>query len=751
MMTERVLRILLVEDNPADVLLVRTMLREEGLAFELVHAETLKAALARLDSRDFDLVLLDLSLPDSEGLDTFLQIRARSRHLPTIVLSGRDDEALALRAVEAGAQDYLVKGRALNKVLAPAIRYAVERARAERKLREAEERYRTLFEDAPVMYVITHSEDGKEVVIDCNRLFLEALGYERSQVLGRPLSEHYVDHESGVTGEERRLLARNGRVIETLIRTVAEVDAAGRPSGARVTFLDVTDRKRAEQALRESESRTRALFDAIPDLVIRIGKDGTCGEMKPPRDFKPLLSAEKAIGKTVFDVVPREIAEAALRARERAVKTGETQVVEYELMENGSRRYYEARLVPDEDGDVLAIVRDVTDKKELEAQLWQSQKMEAVGTLAGGIAHDFNNLLTVIGGYSELIMMELAPDDSKRADVAEIKKSADRAGDLTRQLLAFSRRQVLQPRLLDLNQVVEDLTKLLRRLIVENIELKTSLDLSLGRVKADPAQIEQILVNLAVNARDAMPAGGTLTIETGNVDLDERYIKDHPRVEAGRYAMLAVSDTGHGIPKDIQTRIFEPFFTTKPPGSGTGLGLSTVYGIVKQSGGYIWVYSESGLGTSFKIYLPLVGAAESAIFEREERSGETLQRLSSEHPETILLVEDDEMVRILARRLLGEQGYHVIEARDGAEASSLCQNHPGPIHLMLSDVVLPGQSGPQTADELRCSRPDMKLLYMSGYTENRAVRDMLASDVPFLQKPFSAGGLVRKVREVLDG
>jgi CheY-like chemotaxis protein len=360
-------------------------------------------------------------------------------------------------------------------------------------------------------------------------------------------------------------------------------------------------------------------------------------------------------------------------------------------------------------------------------------------------------LLTVIGGYSELIMLELAPDDPKRVDVAEVKKSADRAGDLTRQLLAFSRRQVLQPRILDLNQVVEDLTKLLRRLIVESIELKTSLDSSLGRVKADPAQIEQILVNLAVNARDAMPAGGTLTIETGNVDLDERYIKNHPRVEAGRYAMLAVSDTGHGIPKDIQTRIFEPFFTTKPPGSGTGLGLSTVYGIVKQSGGYIWVYSESGLGTSFKIYLPLVDAVESATFEREERSDGTLRRPSSEHPETILLVEDDEMVRILARRVLGEQGYDVIEARDGAEASSLCQNHPGPIHLMLSDVVLPGQSGPQTADELRCSRPDMKLLYMSGYTENRTVRDMLASDVPFLQKPFSAGGLARKVRKVLDG
>jgi len=750
MMTNSGLRILLVEDNPADVLLVRTMLREEGLAFELLHAETLTAALARLDSLDFDLVLLDLSLPGSDGLDTYLQLRAQA-HLPTIVLSGSDDEALALRAVEAGAQDYLVKGRVQGKVLARAIHYAVERARAERKLREAEERYRTLFEDAPVMYVITHSEDGKEVVIDCNRLFLEALGYERSQVLGRPLSEHYVDPESGVTGDERRILAGDGRVIETLIRTVPEVDAAGRPSGVRVTFLDVTDRKRAEQALRQSESRTRALYDAIPDLIIRIGKDGTYGEMKPPRDFNPLLSAEEVIGKTVFEVLPRDVAGACSRARERAVETGDTQVVEYDLLENGSRRYYEARLVPGEDGDVLAIVRDVTDRKELEAQLWQSQKMEAVGTLAGGIAHDFNNLLTVIGGYSELILMELAPDDSKRADVVEIKKSADRAADLTRQLLAFSRRQVLQPRLLDLNQVVEELTKLLRRLIVENIELKMSLDPSLGRVKADPAQIEQILVNLAVNARDAMPLGGTLTIETGNVDLDERYIKNHPRVEAGRYAMLAVSDTGHGIPKDIQTRIFEPFFTTKPPGSGTGLGLSTVYGIVKQSGGYIWLYSEPGLGTSFKIYLPLVGAAESAAFEREERSDETLRQPSSEHLETILLVEDDEMVRILARRLLGEQGYDVIEARDGAEASSLCQNHPGPIHLMLSDVVLPGQSGPQTADELRCSRPDMKLLYMSGYTENRAVRDMLASDVPFLQKPFSAGGLARKVRKALDG
>ena len=752
MMTNSGLRILLVEDNPADVLLVRTMLREEGLAFELLHAETLTAALARLDSLDFDLVLLDLSLPGSDGLDTYLQLRAQA-HLPTIVLSGSDDEALALRAVEAGAQDYLVKGRVQGKVLARAIHYAVERARAERKLREAEERYRTLFEDAPVMYVITHSEDGKEVVIDCNRLFLEALGYERSQVLGRPLSEHYVDPESGVTGDERRILAGDGRVIETLIRTVPEVDAAGRPSGVRVTFLDVTDRKRAEQALRQSESRTRALYDAIPDLIIRIGKDGTYGEMKPPRDFNPLLSAEEVIGKTVFEVLPRDVAGACSRARERAVETGDTQVVEYDLLENGSRRYYEARLVPGEDGDVLAIVRDVTDRKELEAQLWQSQKMEAVGTLAGGIAHDFNNLLTVIGGYSELILMELAPDDSKRADVVEIKKSADRAADLTRQLLAFSRRQVLQPRLLDLNQVVEELTKLLRRLIVENIELKMSLDPSLGRVKADPAQIEQILVNLAVNARDAMPLGGTLTIETGNVDLDERYIKNHPRVEAGRYAMLAVSDTGHGIPKDIQTRIFEPFFTTKPPGSGTGLGLSTVYGIVHQSGGFIFVDSAPGEGATFSIVLPEYHEdAKQAAAAKAAARPAAAELADLTGAGTVLLVEDEDAVRMFGARALRNKGYKVLEATNGEGALDVINATDEPIDLLISDVVMPGIDGHTLVRLVRHERPGVKVILMSGYAED-AFRDEISRDpsIQFLAKPFSLKGLASKVKEVMAG
>jgi PAS domain S-box-containing protein len=386
------------------------------------------------------------------------------------------------------------------------------------------------------------------------------------------------------------------------------------------------------------------------------------------------------------------------------------------------------------------------ERTALQEQLRQSQKMEAIGQLAGGVAHDFNNLLTVIHGYSELILTSLDENSRLRQDVREIIHASERASSLTRQLLAFSRKQVLQPKVLDLNAHVSNMDKMLRRMIGENIELMTLLAKDLGRTKADPGQVEQVILNLAVNARDAMLNGGKLTIETANVELDENYARSHIGVTPGHYVMLSVTDTGVGIAREVKERIFEPFFTTKEKGKGTGLGLSTVFGIIQQSGGNIWVYSEPGLGTTFKIYLPRIEE------DTESLKPSAVSTKSLQGSETILLVEDEEIVRKLACTILQKNGYKVLEAPNGEEALRIVQGQNGnPIHLLVTDVVMPGMSGRQLADRLERLRPEMKILYISGYTDNAIVRHgVLEKGINYIQKPFTLEGLARKVREVLD-
>jgi PAS domain S-box-containing protein len=406
------------------------------------------------------------------------------------------------------------------------------------------------------------------------------------------------------------------------------------------------------------------------------------------------------------------------------------------------------RAVLDEEGEAVGfemIAEDITERRSLEQQLRQSQKMEAVGRLAGGVAHDFNNLLTVIKGYSELMLEQTAAGGPLRAEAEEINKAAARAAGLTRQLLAFSRQQVLAPKILDLNAAVGNMEEMLRRLLGEDIELSTVLGPKLGQVKADPGQVEQVIMNLAVNSRDAMSRGGKLTIETANVALDENYLREHGGVKPGSYVMLAVSDNGAGMDEETRSRIFEPFFTTKEMGKGTGLGLSTVYGIVKQSEGYIWVYSEAGHGTTFKVYLPRVD--ESA----EESQKMAALGTGDRGTETILLVEDEDGVRALVKQVLSRQGYTVIETRHGREALKECERHTGPIPLLLTDVVLPQMSGRELAERLKTLRPDIKVLYMSGYTDDAILRHgVIDQETAFLQKPFTTTVLTRKVREVLD-
>ncbi|MES1187891.1 MAG: response regulator [Myxococcales bacterium] len=463
--------------------------------------------------------------------------------------------------------------------------------------------------------------------------------------------------------------------------------------------------------------------------------------------------AEEVIGKSCRFLQGPETDPAAIARIRAAIAEGRectTELLNYR--KDGTRFWNSLTISPvlDADGNLLHFVgvqTDITERRELESQLRQAQKMEAIGQLAAGVAHDFNNLLSVVLTYSIFIHEQLSENDPLRADIEQVHRAGERATDLVRQLLAFSRRQMLEPRKLDLCQLVLGMEKMLRRLLGEGVDLALFADEMPGSIEADPTQIEQIVMNLVVNARDAMPSGGKLTIEVGSVVLDAAYVATHSEVSAGSYMMLAITDTGMGMTAAVREHIFEPFFTTKGTGKGTGLGLSTVFGIVKQSHGHIWVYSEPGHGTTFKVYFPQVqGTARSATATATATVPPTLTG-----NETILLVEDDEQVRDMLCLLLRRHGYDVLDAQNGGEAFLISEQHSGKIHLLLTDVVMPRMNGQQLAKRLQPVRPDMKVLFMSGYTDNAVVHQgVLAADVAFLQKPVTPNALLRKAREVLD-
>jgi PAS domain S-box-containing protein len=495
-----------------------------------------------------------------------------------------------------------------------------------------------------------------------------------------------------------------------------------------------TARARAS-ALRASEARFRCLAEAG---IIGITVSDAAGRILEAND-----TFLRMVGCSREDLLAGGVVwELLVPARREGVLGGASEG-EYRRKDGRSIPVLVA-VAPLEEGDNIAVALDLTERKRLEEQFRQAQKMEAVGRLAGGIAHDFNNVLSVVLSYAEMVASDLEPDEPLRADVGEIQKAAVRATDLTQQLLAFSRQQVLEPKVISLNARITSMEKMLRRLLGADIALTLLPHPELWSIEADPGQIEQIILNLAVNARDAMPQGGKLTIETTNVTLDEDYVAVHHDVRPGAYAMLAVSDTGVGIDTETQARIFEPFFTTKEKGKGTGLGLATVFGIVKQSGGHIWLYSEPGNGTTFKLYFPRVSGEATTSSERPPPE-------SARGEETILLVEDDAQVRILARSILRRGGYTVLDASNGGEALLICEQHGAKIDLLLTDVVLPLMSGRQLADRLRSMRPEIKVLFMSGYTDDAILQHgILDSGVAYLQKPLTPALLMRKVREVLE-
>ena len=645
-----------------------------------------------------------------------------------------------------------------------------ERKRAEEALRKSEEKYRTILE--------TIEEGYFEVDIAGNFTFFNdslsrLLGYSRDEMMGMN-NRQYTDKENAQklyqafnkvyrTGEPTKgfdweIIRKDGtkRYIETSVSLIK--NSSGQPIGFRGVVRDITERKRTEEALKESEERYRTAIESSNDGVSITKGDLHLFVNRKYLEIFGYNHLEEIVGKPPsITVHPDEKDRVMEIARKR--QAGEDVPSKYEfkgIRKDGDIIYIEVsatKTIYRGEAVSLAYLRDITQRKRAEEemaavqeQFRQSQKMEAIGQLAGGIAHDFNNLLTVIKGYSQIASMELKEGDPLKERIELIKRAADRAADLTRQLLAFSRRQILEFKVIDLNTALRNLEKMLRRVIGEDIELVIHLPEDLGGVKTDPGQIEQVIMNLTVNAKDAMPSGGKLTIETANVELDEEYARNHVAVKTGGYVMLAVSDTGMGMTPEVRNRVFEPFFTTKEEGKGTGLGLSTVYGIVKQSGGNIWVYSELGKGTTFKMYFPRVDEPLDEISEKV-----TVRKGLLRGSETILVVEDEEEVRKLIVRGLEGQGYRVLDAPQGFDAFLIGEEHQGPIHLLVTDVVMPKMSGRELAERILEILPEVKVLYMSGYTDNTIVHyGMLEKGVNYIQKPFTVEGLVQKVREVLD-
>ncbi len=628
-------RLLLIEDNPGDARLIREYIRDAGKgSFFVEEADRLALGLEALRGGTTDLVLLDLSLSDSHGLETLARVRASVPAVPVVVLTGWSDGEIGVQAVREGAQDYLIKGEFHADVLVRAVRYAIERKRAEESLRESEEKYRVLVANA-----------GEAI---------------------------FVAQDDVVKFPNPRVLALTGYSADEL---------------ARIPFA----------SLIHPEDRDRA---------VKRYTEGIQGML--PRAAFPFRIVRKS-GKELWVQLTADVVA------------------------------WEGR------PGILCLLRDITRERQLEAHYLRAQKMEAVGQLAGGIAHEFNNALTGILGFGGLLRVRLSGDDQALHDLDEILRCADRASTLTRQLLAFGRRLAIEPVNLSLNALVADLMKLIAKLVGEQIDVKTNLAEGLPTVRADRGQIEQILMNLCLNARDAMPEGGRLLVETEEVHLDEEHVKLHPYIKAGRYVLLRVTDTGIGMDEMTRERAFEPFFTTKAPDRGTGLGLAMVYGIVKQHDGYIHLDSERGKGATFSVYFPATDVTPDAA----PRTGRTDSVRGG--TETVLLAEDEESVRWLAKRVLENLGYKVLVARNGEEAVDVFRRNPK-VALAILDVIMPRKGGKEAYEEMRKADPCLKVVFMSGYAAGSMDETYVpVAGAPFLSKPFGPSSLGNKVREVLDG
>ncbi|MEO8348638.1 MAG: PAS domain S-box protein [Acidobacteriota bacterium] len=792
------MKVLIVDDNPTNREILRQTLEAEG--HQTIEANHGVEALEKLTARDIDAVITDVLMPRMHGYRLVYEVRRSEdlRALPIVVYSTTytfpHEEGLATKV---GANRFVrppAPTRAILEALAEAVvsptsftpaaaeehdiladyneQLALELEKksleleggrdllsaANEALRASEQRYRDLVDMAPLGVFQTTPDDRFLAV---NAAFASMLGYDSpADVLGLRPSQTFADpsERSGVTetldragcmsGLEVRLKQKDGTPI--WVRSDGRVvrDSEGKVERYEIFAADIREPRRTAEALRLSDTRNRALMEHAQDAIFVNDDRGTVLEVNRATEQLTGWRREDLVGRSFLETLPPTDRDSVFRNFQKTLEHGRTAEplqIRVQRRDGSTVPAEVTASVVEVEGRrlVFAVLRDVSERNAMAEQLRVAQKMEAIGQLAGGVAHDFNNLLTAILGYSQLLAPDLRGNPEHFAAIEEVRKAGERAAGLTRQLLAFSRKQVLEPRVLDLNEIVHHIREMLSRLIGEDIQVVMNLDPALGTVRADAGQIEQVIMNLAVNARDAMPRGGQLSLETANVELDETYTRTHVPAQPGPYVMLAVSDTGAGMDEATRERIFEPFFTTKEKGHGTGLGLSTVYGIVKQSGGYIWVYTEPGRGTSFKVYLPRVSAPAEPLSAAEAAP------VSVGGAETILLVEDEESVRALSRKILESKGYRVLEAADGAQAVELALGRP--IDLLLTDMVLPGMGGREIAARIHDTHPRAKVLYTSGYTDDVIVRrGLMERGAAFLEKPFTPTVLARKVREVLD-
>jgi two-component system, cell cycle sensor histidine kinase and response regulator CckA len=705
-MTTAERRILVVEDSATQAQRVQLVLEEAGYRVEL--AVNGVEGVAKVRASPPDMIMSDVVMPEMDGFAFCQAVKSdlALRRIPFALLTGQRSPRDIVRGLEVGADNFITKPFEDSELLARVARIFENLERRRRGGLDLE---------------MTVRVAGREIVVNADREQMIELLFSTSEDL-----------------------AESNRLLEEVKLQLQEQ--------ARELERKVEERTRE---LRAAEERYRQLVEQAPAVIYRADAKELGRVLYMSPQIEPLLGYPVAAWLADPGLLSRAMhpddREMAFGQFGRLRRTQPNVGLEFRLLHSDGHVVWvrdEAHLIYSEADDSLSIqgfLVDVTERRQLEERLGQSQKLDAVGRLAGGLAHDFNNLLGVIAGFGELAVRELPPEHSVQGRLAQILRASQRAADLTRQLLAFSRKQVMQPRVLDMGAVLADVEKMLHRLIGEDVVLVVRNAPGLGNVRADPSQVEQVILNLAVNARDAMPRGGTLTLETTNVELDEDYVRRHAGVDAGRYVMLAVSDTGIGMDEGTLARMFEPFFTTKGEGKGTGLGLATVYGIVKQSGGHIWVYSERDHGTTFKIYLPRVDAPA------DEAPAASARAATPHGTETILLVEDQEALRTMIREILEEQGYTVLEAEGGQAALEIARKHSGRIHLLLTDVVMPRMSGRELAERLAPERPECRALYMSGYS-NGAISDrgMLMAGTALLEKPFTSERLGRSVREVLD-
>jgi two-component system cell cycle sensor histidine kinase/response regulator CckA len=787
--TDHRARILIVDDERHNRHLLEAMLMAEG--FLLVTAASGEEALAMVAQEPPDLILLDIMMPGMGGYQVAGKIKGdpATKNIPIIIVSALDDRKARMSGLGAGAEAFLTKPvnrdelcvRVRNLLRLKAYgdyhdKYSQmlqdEVGSRTADLVESERLYRSTFDAAPVG-IVHVGLDGRWLRV--NQHLCDLLGYPPNELQGGAAQELIQSEAAAgeaaafrrmVAGsldryviDEKRYRCRDGSFMWARVAMSVHRDGESQSHHFITVIEDITERRalaaEAQQAvarLTASEQRYRTLLESANDAIAVLTPEGIVREVNHRWVAITGRRREELIGRQVRDLAANGHDDQIGQAHDQAVTTPASRSPPTEIAtSSGAVVLMEfSRTTIEVGGErlVLAIGRDVTEQRRLEEQLRQAQKLEVIGQLAGGIAHDFNNILTAIIGFSEFLIADLPDGSSARADVMEIKLAAERAAGLTQQLLAFSRKQILLPKVLDINQLIAGMQPMLRRLIVANVELVVSLHPDVRPIKIDPTQLEQIVVNLSVNAADAMPRGGTLTIETANVRLDQHYRQHHLPVAPGDYVLLTVSDTGVGMDAATCQRMFEPFFTTKEVGRGTGLGLATVHGIVKQSGGDIWVYSEPGHGSTFKIYLPRAVATAAEMVALSYAAPEEVERCS----ETILLVEDDEAVRRLARLTLERVGYRVVEADSPKMAFRLAGELGGPIDLLLSDVIMPDSEGPPLFLRLGKLHPELRVLYMSGYADEAILRNgVITEGTPFLQKPFTPLTLRRKVREALEG